>query len=294
MESISDMVKGNIPAAPRLVWNRSDIERRLLFPAGRFTNPGPLLAPLLAAVLMAGFYVLLGFYPAIPITPMFTERGVVPYVIVYLSAWSIMILFVKARKLALQRKVLSVNIVPTDDPGFILTPTSAENVLEKVYQSVDDPGRFLLTRRIEIALSNLRNMGHIGDVDDVLTTQADNDEGLMESSYTIIKGLIWAIPVLGFIGTVWGLSVALGSFCSVLANAGKMDQLKSALQGVTGGLSTAFETTLVALVAALALHLLMVMIRRREEQFLDDCRDYCHKCIVGKLRLIRQEGREDA
>ncbi|HUU43845.1 MAG TPA: MotA/TolQ/ExbB proton channel family protein, partial [Planctomycetota bacterium] len=212
-----------------------------------------------------------------------------PYVVTFLTAWSLVMLWVKGRKLKLQRRALGLNLIPTDDPGFILTPASAEHVLERLYQSVDDPKHFLLTRRIHNALANLRNMGRVGDVDAVLQTQADNDEGLMESSYTVLRGFIWAIPVLGFIGTVWGLSQALGSFGNVLNRAAEMEDLRSALQNVTGGLATAFETTLVALVAALGIHMLMVFVRRREERFLDDCRDYCQKYLVGRLRLTGLE-----
>jgi len=289
MTTIEDMVKKNLPDEPTLSFGKRDIEKRIGFPAGRFTSPGPLLAPLLAAVLTVAFYGILAFWPGTPVAQMFTERGPVPYIIVLLSALSVMMLLVKSRKLALQKKALDLKLLPTDEPGFILTPSSAEDVLQALYQAVDNPDRFLLTRRVHIALANLRNMGRIGDVDEVLKTQAENDEGQVDSSYTVIRGLIWAIPVLGFIGTVLGLSVALGSFGAVLSAANDMEQLRTALQKVTGGLATAFETTLEGLVAALIIHLLMVAVRRREEQFLDDCKDYCQKNLVGRLRLIGQE-----
>ena len=289
MSTIGDLVKSEVPSEPRLSFGKSDIEKRIGFPAGRYTSPALLLPFLLATLLTVGFYGGMALWPGTPFARMFTQRGPVPYVIVFLSSLSVMTLFVKHRKLALQRKALSLKLLPTDDPGFILTPASAEHILQKLFQTVDDPEKFLLTRRIHIALANLRNMGRIGDVDEVLKTQAENDEGQVDSSYTVIRGLIWAIPVLGFIGTVLGLSVALGSFGQVLTAASEMDQLRGALQKVTGGLSTAFETTLQGLVAALVIHLLMVAVRRREEQFLDRCKDYCQKNLVGKLRLIGQD-----
>ena len=221
---------------------------------------------------------------------MFTQRGPVPYAIVFLSALACAQLLLKHRKLALQKRALSLKLLPTDDPGFILTPASSEHILRNLYDSIDDPDAFLLTRRIHIALGNLRNIGRIGDVDEVLKTQAENDEGQVDSSYTVLRGMIWAIPVLGFIGTVLGLSVALGSFGKVLSSANEMGQLRGALQGVTGGLSTAFETTLEGLVAALVIHLMMIGMKRREEQFLDQCKDYCQKNLVGRLRLIGGDG----
>ena len=289
MDTLEEMVKKKSGSETQLSFSKSDIEKKILFPAGSFTSPGPLLAPLLAVVLAIIFFFILSMFPSSRFNSMLTQRGVVPYCIVFLTCWSLMILLIKYTKLNLQKKALSLHILPTDDPGFILTPTSAERVLEKLYKSVDDPKHFLLTRRIYVALANLRNMGNISDVDKVLGTQADNDDATVDTSYTILRGFVWAIPVLGFIGTVLGLSVALGSFGDVLSNAGEMSELKTALQSVTGGLSTAFETTLEGLVSALCIQMLMTGMQRKEEQFLDACRDYCQRNIVGRLRLINNE-----
>jgi len=285
MKTLTDMAKEQVKAEAMLSFDRSDIERRIGFPAGQFTSPGPLLTLLCAALLTVAYYGLLTLVPQSGYTDMFTKRGFVPYVIVFFTSWSAMILLVKMSKIRLQRKALSISLLPTGDPGFVLTPASAQNVLENLYRTVDDPQRFLLTKRIHNALANLRNIGRVGDVDEILSTQAENDEAIVDSSYTVIRGLIWAIPVLGFIGTVQGLSGALGAFWGVVSQADDVAQMRGALQGVTGGLSTAFETTLVGLVAALAIHLVMIFVRRREEQFLDACKDYCQKHLVGRLRL---------
>lgn len=285
MSKMTELVRDSGQLAPELSFDKSDLERRICFPAGQYTCAGPLLAPLGAVILTVAFYLVLTLFPDSYVTRSFTERSAIPYVIVFLSAWSAMILLVKQQKLSLQRKALILALLPKDDPGFVLTPDSVELVLRQLYASVDEPKHFLLTRRIQTALSNVRNMGRIGDVDDVLRSQAENDEAGCESSYTVLRGLIWAIPVLGFIGTVWGLSQALGSFGAVLAGAGEIGQLRSALQNVTGGLSTAFETTLQGLVAAIVIHMWMTMVQRVEEKFLDACKDYCQKNIVGRLRL---------
>ena len=285
MKTVADLVKEASSAEPELSFDRSDIEKRLAFPAGRFTSPGSLLAPVGAVMLTVAFYAVLSVVPLSHVVTMFTERGVIPYCIVLLTGWSIMIVTIKFCKIGVQEKALRISILPTDDPGFVLTPISAQTVLEQLHVTVDDPKKFFLTRRIQIALANLKNIGNITDVDKILSTQAENDEAMVESSYTTLRGFIWAIPVLGFIGTVLGLSIALGSFTGVLTNTQQMDQMRSALQEVTGGLSTAFETTLEGLVAALCVHMLMIMVQRREEQFLDECKDYCQKHIIGRLRL---------
>ena len=290
MTTMSDLVKKHAQAEPELSFGRMDIERRIGFPSGRHTAAGPLLAPLVGVILAVGFYVILALLPEARWTDTFTRRGPVQYAIVLFACWSAAIISVKWLKLRLQRKTLTIRLLPPDDPGFILTPDSAEQVLRNVFRAVDDPDKFLLTKRIHNALANLRNIRRIGDVADVLATEADNDEGAMESSYTFLRGLIWAIPVLGFIGTVMGLSMALGSFWDVVSHADQMDQLRAALQNVTGGLATAFETTLVGLVAALLIHLLMISVKHKEERFLNECRDYCQKQVVSRLKLFLPDG----
>jgi len=294
MQTLTDLAKHRMKSPPKLSFDRSDLERRLGFPAGPFTAPGPLLALLAAAILTVGFYGLLALLPPSDYVDMFTRRGPVQYVILFFSFWAGMILIVKYGKLRFQSRALGIELLPAEDPGFVLTPASAQQVLENLYGTVDDPRRFLLTKRIHDALANLKNIGRVGDVAEILRTQAENDEGAVDSSYTLVRGLIWAIPILGFIGTVQGLSRALGSFWGVVAHADDVGQMRSALQGVTGGLSTAFETTLVGLVAALAIHLLMILVRRREEQFLDACKDYCQKYVVGRLRLSTVQGEPQA
>lgn len=151
---------------------------------------------------------------------------------------------------------------------------------------VDHPRHFVLLNRIDRALSNLKNIGQVNDVSSILRAQAENDEDQVASSYTLLNGLVWAIPVLGFIGTVQGLSMAISQFTQTLQASGDISMIRSSLQGVTAGLATAFETTLIALVFALILQLWITFTQKREMSFLDECNDYCHSHIVSKLRLI--------
>jgi biopolymer transport protein ExbB/TolQ len=167
----------------------------------------------------------------------------------------------------------------------VLTPTTVDEVIGRIYATADDPRQFVLFNRLMIALSNLRNLGQVSDVDDILRSQAENDEASMETSYHLLQGLIWAIPVLGFIGTVLGLSNAIGSFGGVLEQTSEFANLKDSLRQVTAGLSEAFETTLHGLVAAMIIQLWMTVLKVAEESFLDACSEYGLRNVVGRLRL---------
>ncbi|MCL4191090.1 MAG: MotA/TolQ/ExbB proton channel family protein [Thermoguttaceae bacterium] len=277
--------------SPLLCWNRDDIERRCGFSGGRFTRVNNLLPFLIALVSTVAFYAALVPFHGTAFGDMFTQRGPTQYATVLFSCWALAILLLKWRKLVLQRKALTHVVVP-QDPDFVLSSTTADQVMQRVFAAVDDPKHFTLFNRITIALSNLRNLGRVADVDDILRSQAAQDESSLETSYALVQGFVWAIPVLGFIGTVLGLSAAISAFTGVLGSASDMSAISGALRLVTAGLSTAFETTLVALVAALTIQLILTVLKKAEEEFLDECSEYCLRHVVGRLRLLPFEAEQ--
>ncbi len=271
-----------------LSWSRQDPERRFLFRSGRFTRVNSVFSFLVGGLLSGVFLAVLMTVPSLSLSRMFLRQGPIPILIVVFSGWSLAILAIKYLKLKLQRRCLEFAVV-SDAPQFVLTPLTVERVSNTIYETVDDPRHFVLFNRIMIALSNLRNLGRVADVEDMLRSQADTDEAMMETSYQLVQSFVWAIPVLGFIGTVLGLSDAIGGFGNVLSTSGEVAEMKSALQIVTAGLSLAFETTLQGLVAALIIQLLITSLKVSEQQFLDDCGEYCLRHIVGRLRLLPLE-----
>lgn len=279
-------MKTSLDRRPPLDWARSDIEQRLFFPGGRYTQVNNALAGLIALVATLVFYVVLNVEPVASthVAQMFLNRGPTQHAVALLSFWSLAILGIKWFKLGFQRRALDVRVVP-NEPGFVISSATVARVLDTLGDAVDDPRRFMVFNRIVVALSNLQNLGRVGDVDEILRSQAEQDESAMETSYSLVQGFIWAIPVLGFIGTVLGLSFAIGEFSGVLGSAADVAQISTALRGVTSGLATAFDTTLVALVAALVIQLVMVLLKKSEEEFLDDSLDYGIRNIVGRLRL---------
>ena len=268
-----------------LSWARDDIEQKLFFRGARETHVNTFLSVLLATIMTVVFYAALIPLDGNSFADMFRKQGMIPYAIVFFSAWSLAILFIKSRKLAFQKRSLEFDVVP-DDVDFVLTGANVDTVLDRVYEIADEPRHFILFNRICVALANLRNLGRIGDVDEILRSQADNDESSLETSYSILSGFIWAIPVLGFIGTVMGLSEAIGGFGSVLQKTDDIQEIKAALTDVTGGLATAFVTTLQALVAALVIQLILTFVKKSEQEFMDQCTEYCTDQIVNHLRIM--------
>jgi biopolymer transport protein ExbB/TolQ len=278
-----------------LAWSQEDIENRFGFKGGRYTSVNHAFTFLLGGMLALLLYALMIFvFSHLPVVSRLSvmfmrptnQFAIIPATFFFFGG--VAILIVKGQKVKFQQRALQLAAVPAE-PEFVLTEATAATVLARIHAMVDQPRHFMLLNRIDRALSNFRNMGQVNDVSAILRAQAENDEDQVASSYTVLNGLVWAIPVLGFIGTVLGLSLAIGRFTQTLQAAGDLAVIRSSLQGVTGGLATAFETTLIALTFTLMLQLGITFQQKREMAFLDECNDYCHLHIVSKLRLVDRQ-----
>lgn len=273
-----------------LDWHLEDIEQRCGFHGGKYTDVNIWLALLATILIVGAFFVVLGYSPnAIRhslAAQMILERGWTPYAMVVLFVLAMTTLFIKWRKLLFQQKAFDIELIPLGN-SFALTSQTALDVLRTMGEEVDDPKRFVLFNRIERALLNLKNVGNLSDVSEMLRAQAENDENHMDSSYGILSGIIWAIPILGFIGTVIGLSSAVGGFGAVLNTDASPAMLKESLGPVTSNLGIAFDTTFVALILAMGIQLTMTVLRKKEELFMDACRDYAHIHVISRLRITK-------
>ncbi|MEM9548872.1 MAG: MotA/TolQ/ExbB proton channel family protein [Bacteroidota bacterium] len=97
------------------------------------------------------------------------------------------------------------------------------------------------------------------------------DREELGSSYTFAQFILWSIPVMGFIGTVWGIGESIGGFTFALGQA-SVDGLSSELlRPSLRYLSVAFDTTLVALSVGIIAMLVVSFMHRTEEKLLTSC-----------------------
>lgn len=271
-----------------LDWRHDDIERRFGFPGARYTDVGTVFSLSLSLVLFGLVFAGMRFLPQdahrYRVVALVMDRGWTPWAMIFLATLAFVILLAKWRKLVFQSRAFGIEIIPSAN-DFALTSETAKDAIRRLRSFVDDPSKFVLFNRIERALLNLHNIGNVSDVSEMLRAQAENDESRSDSSYGILGGIVWAIPILGFIGTVVGLSGAIGKFGFVLNAESDIGSLKDGLAPVTENLGIAFDTTFLALVLAMGIQLFVTLLRKREERFLGDCRDYAHENVVARLRL---------
>lgn len=168
-----------------------------------------------------------------------------------------------------------------------LTRGEAAKVLSEL-QSLPEEDLGIFWGRVQVALAEWQRSRSLEQVRAALTDQAYLDADSLESSLNLIRVLIWAAPILGFIGTVLGISFAIGDFSNFLggqAGAGnlQMSQIQAGLVGVTSGLALAFNTTLVGLFVALFLMIPTSYVQKTEEDFLASVHETVANQVLAHL-----------
>jgi len=246
------------------------------------TDVSAWLGSLIALVLTAIFLTLMIPLKGYRLGDLFLDRGWVPYVLVFLMSWSVAILFLKSRKLARQKKSMLFDLLPTD-----LADEITEKTLDRFVRYIRglpvEPGGSFLVNRVLRGLEHFRARKSNPEVASMLASQSEIDATAVESSYTLLKVFIWAIPILGFIGTVMGISDAVSGFSGSLETAQDIGVLKESLNGVTGGLAMAFDTTLVALVMSLFVMFPTSSMQKAEEDLLNWVDEYCNENLLKRL-----------
>jgi biopolymer transport protein ExbB/TolQ/DNA-directed RNA polymerase subunit RPC12/RpoP/ribosomal protein S13 len=220
---------------------------------------------------------------------LFLDRGWVPFALVFLMSWSATILILKYQKLGKQKDSMLFDTLPTDISEDISEKTVAK-FIEHVKNLPVDPRESFLVNRVLRGLEHFRVLKSSSEVSNRLQSQSEIDATAVDSSYTILKVFIWAIPILGFIGTVIGISAAVGGFSGGMDDATDITALKESLGSVTGGLSTAFDTTLVALVMSMLVMFPSSSMQKSEEDLLNWVDEYCNENLLKRLKESDQAG----
>ncbi len=175
-----------------------------------------------------------------------------------------------------QRRAFGLGLLPTE-VGVCILPEDARLLQRKVEQTASIGGPYILANMIRLALGKYAVSRSGRDVAETVRTQSDVDLGRLVSSMATVHYLAWAIPAIGFLGTVRGLATSL--------TMGGQTQLEIAafIQEATSHLNVALDCTLVALALSLVLMFFLHSVQREEEALVIDCQQYCLEHLVARL-----------
>lgn len=137
-----------------------------------------------------------------------------------------------------------------------------------------------LNDRVGGALQYVGSSGRRG-VDDHLRYLAELASERLSQSYSTIRTITWAIPILGFLGTVIGITLAISDLTP--------EQLDSSLADVTQGLGFAFDTTALALAMSIVLVFASFATERMEQSVLNDVEQFGIECLLPWFAPEEQE-----
>jgi biopolymer transport protein ExbB/TolQ len=200
--------------------------------------------------------------------------------------WAGFILLSRYLEYRRQRRAFRLGLLPTDEGARIL-PEDARPLQRKVDQLT---GRrpYILANLIRMALGKYAISRSGQDASEAIRTQAEVDLGRLVTGMATVHYLAWAIPALGFLGTVRGLAMSMGM-------AGKTDlDINTFLGEATTHLNVAFDCTLVALALSLPVMFFIHSVQRDEEALVIDCQQYCLEHLLNRLCEPREPAEEPA
>jgi biopolymer transport protein ExbB/TolQ len=115
-----------------------------------------------------------------------------------------------------------------------------------------------LPQRLHQFLSYMQTSGTAQGLGEHLQQHGNMAYDRYQRSYGFFNTAVWAIPILGFLGTVLGITIAIAHVTP--------EQLTSSLQEVTKGLAIAFDTTAQSLALSFVLVFAKLLVSTQEEK----------------------------
>jgi biopolymer transport protein ExbB/TolQ len=191
-----------------------------------------------------------------------------------LMFWAFAIMGYKAVNLSRERRLLEIDLIPIAD-GMRILPEDTREFARQVQALPQQQQRLLLPRVLSSALRRFAATRNIQDVSNIAHSVCETEADRLESELSLIRYIAWAIPAIGFIGTVRGIGDAL-------AQANRAVQ--GDLAGVTESLGLAFNSTLIALLISIVLMFLIHQLQTVQERLVFDTESYFDEKLLRHMK----------
>lgn len=152
-------------------------------------------------------------------------------------------------------------------------PSEAADMLDELPERSGAEG--YLVGRLRSALEYVRRTGSADTLESHLKYLSDVDAGRAANSGGLVRFVVWAIPIMGFLGTVIGITVAIAELSP--------SQIEN-ISGVVAGLGTAFDTTATALGLSMVLMFLQFLVDRSEQGLLAGVDAAAWDALIGRFQ----------
>jgi biopolymer transport protein ExbB/TolQ len=191
-----------------------------------------------------------------------------------LCLWALAIMGAKWGASSRERRLLESDFVPVA-PGARILPEDAREYARQVQALPEAERRLLLPRTALAALNRFRVTRSIQDASSTAREVCSAESDRLDSELAMIRYIAWAIPSIGFIGTVRGIGDAL-----TLAHRA----VQGDISGVTEALGVAFNSTFIALLLSLALMFVLHQLQLKQERQVLDTETWVDERVLANLQ----------
>ncbi|MDJ0840790.1 MAG: MotA/TolQ/ExbB proton channel family protein [Acidobacteriota bacterium] len=192
-----------------------------------------------------------------------------------LMFWAMAIIAYKGLGMARERGLLNLELIPRPE-GTRILPEDAREYGRQLQTMEPAKRNKLLPRALLAALHRFAATRNIQDVSDTAHGICDAESDRLESELSMVRYIAWAIPSIGFIGTVRGIGEALGQAHKAVGGD---------ITGVTRSLGVAFNSTFIALLISIVLMFLLHQLQLQQERLVQDADTYLDEHLIEHLQV---------
>lgn len=189
--------------------------------------------------------------------------------------WAMAIVAQKAWATSRQRSLLEHDLIPISE-GMSILPEDAREYSRPIQALPDGERSYLLPRALLTALHRFRSTRNIQDVSTAVRSVTDAESERLDSELAMVRYIAWAIPSVGFIGTVRGIGDALSR---------AHEAVEGDISGVTASLGVAFNSTFVALLLSIILMFVVHQLQLVQERLVLDSQNYIDQRLIPHLQV---------
>lgn len=201
---------------------------------------------------------------------------------IILMLWALTLIGMKTRRTLQERKLLDRELLQVSD-GISILPDDARHFARPVQALPDNERYFLLPRALLAGLHRFGSTRSIQDASDTIKDICNGESDRLDSELSIVRYIAWAIPSIGFIGTVRGIGAALSQAHQAVSGD---------ILGVTVSLGVAFNSTFVALVTSILLMFLLHQLLLLQDRLVLDTQAYCDEHLLRYLQVPEKDALE--
>jgi biopolymer transport protein ExbB/TolQ len=191
-----------------------------------------------------------------------------------LMLWAMAIMGYKARTATREKRMLDMPLVSIAE-GTRVLPDDAGQLSRPLQSLPDEQQGFLLPRALQIALARFQVTSSVQSASDAVNNICDTESNRLDSELSMVRYITWAIPSIGFIGTVRGIGAALGQ---------AHEAMQGNIAGVTASLGVAFNSTFVALLISIVVMFFNHQLQLIQERLVLDSNAYCESRLLKFLK----------